>query len=278
MADEIRNVDEEALKNRKTYNKKAILWIVVMVVGFVLTFIVIQEEWAAKIYTVLFFVVLWIASSAFVDSNLKARESFMLQIARSHNLAYTASGSSKDMRAHIFKYQGEGGISHVLWGMYADNPITVFLYQYSTGGDPPRIFSYTVCQIQYKGKVPNIMMTNLKHSKPPFFDRMYRKGLVLGNEFDKHFSIFVPEDFQIEALEILTPDIAHTILAEGSTYSFEFVDHYLFLYVPGHMRSAQEFDAFIGFGKYLSETLGPRLERLSRDVGAMHEVYAKPRA
>ncbi len=287
------DLDIRIMKNRKAFNTTAGAYIIAVVGGFIVLIFFVDYTLAWFLYGTLLVCSSLFVQAALQSSYAKARTSLMLEVAHNHNLTYYASDSSEDMRAHIFKYRNKNNIEHVLRGIHAGNQIAIFLYQYSIKSlidtvlkklfgisifqGIPNISPFTVCQIQYTGTAPHMIITNLKHDKLSFFERTHRKKLVLGNEFNAQFSLFVPEDFQGEVSDVLTSEMIHAILARGSGYSFEFVDHDLFLYVPWHIQNIKEFNVFVEFGKYFSEILEHHLTRTD-DISATREVYEKPRA
>lgn len=63
---------------------------------------------------------------------------------------------------------------------------------------------------------------------PRGVDRSQR--LSLEGDFDQHFTLYAPAEYQTDALYVFTPDLMATLIDEGSSYDVELVDDRLYLY------------------------------------------------
>jgi|GEM_PF-2916985 len=208
----------------------------------------------------------------------QAQNAYMQQFAKTHGFAHEELGRTDDLKGEIFLRGSNRRVSHVVSGIYAGHPIRLFMYQYEIRlGRNEVTRRYTACEIIFKGAVPDILVTRGYSIISSFVSGMKRKKLPLSHHFDKHFSVFVPQNLEIETLEIFTPEVMEQILKQGKSFDFEFIDDRLYLYLPRELWSRHELDAMIAFAKYLVETLGPRLSRLHDDVEAMKAIHAQHR-
>jgi hypothetical protein len=104
-------------------------------------------------------------------------------------------------------------------------------------------------------------------SLPAVFDRSQR--LSLEGDFDRHFTLYCPREYERDALYVLTPDLMALLIDEAGAFDLEIVDDWLFAY------STREFDL-------TDATLVRRLFRIVDTVGAKTldriERYADDRA
>lgn len=63
--------------------------------------------------------------------------------------------------------------------------------------------------------------------------------LSLEGDFDKHFRLYVPQDYEGDALYIFTPDLMAVLIDNATRMSVEVLDSWLFVYAPGTLRLAR---------------------------------------
>ncbi len=86
-------------------------------------------------------------------------------------------------------------------------------------------------------KVPNIVLRNRRRSIIPSlgFGRGNAK-MELEGEFAKHFTLFVPEGYQQDALYIFTPDLMARVIDLGRGAEMELAGDRLYVYLPHSTR------------------------------------------
>jgi hypothetical protein len=82
----------------------------------------------------------------------------------------------------------------------------------------------------------------------------------------------VTDNFEIEILEILTPEIMAFMIDEGKHLSFEFIENQLFIYQDKYIGEKQELVNFVTLARLLLGRLHKRIGRLHDDVAAMSSV------
>lgn len=89
--------------------------------------------------------------------------------------------------------------------------------------------------------------------------------ISLEGDFDRHFALYCPRDFQIEALQIFTPDVMALLIDHGSRWDIEIVDDNLFVTTSGGFRlwNAQEMLRLFEFIDLVVPNLGGRIARMS---------------
>jgi hypothetical protein len=89
------------------------------------------------------------------------------------------------------------------------------------------------------------------------FPYAFRREQVLSLEgdFDQHFTLYAPKEYERDALYVFTPDVMARLIDEADGCHVEIVDHWMFVYEPG------------GFDFQDAETW-QRVSRLVSTVGA----------
>lgn len=112
-------------------------------------------------------------------------------------------------------------------------------YQYITGsGRSRQTHNYAYMSIPLPRRLPNIMLdaknnnyfgtfTNL----PTLFPASQK--IQLEGDFNKYFTVYVPKQYEQDALYILTPDIMQALIANAKDFDVEVVDNRLYLYKSG---------------------------------------------
>ena len=206
----------------------------------------------------------------------KIVEAFIRQFAAANNLHYIGKSNVLDMTAALFDSGHSKAISHTIGGIYQNHSIEIFYYQYTTGqGKQKAIHPYTVVRIALQGTAPDILMESKKNLFQAKRKRSNQKELLLESNFRDHFTTYVPEDFGIETFEIFTPEILTRLIDTAQSFDFEFIESALYVYTSGTIEKRARLTVMLELAQYLITTIGPRITRLSDDVKAMKEAYAK---
>ncbi|MSR76070.1 MAG: hypothetical protein EXS68_00560 [Candidatus Ryanbacteria bacterium] len=203
---------------------------------------------------------------------------FMQQFARANNFIYAYYGSLTNLDGALFQRGNGRKMTDVVSGRYRDNPIRIFYYDFSTGsGKNRQHHPYTVCEIEYSGALPTISVEKAGFWDANEFVSRGQKKLQLHNAFDKQFTLYVQEDYEVEALQIFTPEVAEALLDKAKSFEFGFQGTHLYIYTQGNISTRKKLEDLKALMQYIVETLSPRIVRLHDDVSAMHEVYTKKR-
>ena len=176
------------------------------------------------------------------------------------------------MPGSLFKQGTSKKVTNVVSGVHQNYPVKFFYYEYMTGSrKDSQQFEYTVAEITFLDILPNIAVKGFKVIRTwPLLPG--QKKLSMGYAFDKRFSVYVPEDFEIEAFQIFTPDVMEDFISKASFINFEFIGTKLYVVENHYITNARDLTRFFEIVKYLLEKVAPRLMRLSRDVRAMQEA------
>lgn len=115
-------------------------------------------------------------------------------------------------------------------------------YQYTTGSGRSRRTSYWgFLAFKLDRNLPNMVLDSRSNNGffgtnlPESFGR--NQVLSLEGDFDKHFTLYAPKEYERDALYLFTPDLMALLIDEASPFDVEIVDDWMFIY------SARPFDS-----------------------------------
>lgn len=161
-------------------------------------------------------------------------------------------------------------------------------YRYTIGSDDnKRTIDYGYIIIQLDRNLPHMVLDSTSNNSKIFGMNLsnlpvsFKKDqrLSLEGDFDKHFTLYAPEDYKRDALYIFTPDLMALFIDESGSYDAEIIDNKLYIYSSSsfNLLNAKEmkriFEIIDKIGaktlsqtdKYADESVGNR----SSDIVAM---------
>jgi hypothetical protein len=110
-------------------------------------------------------------------------------------------------------------------------------FQYSTGSGKSRSTHYWgFLALQLDRKLPNMVLDSKANNTlfgsdlPITFKR--DQILSLEGDFDKHFTLYCPQQYEQDALYVFTPDLMALLIDDAGSYDVEIVDDWMFIYSP----------------------------------------------
>jgi hypothetical protein len=110
-------------------------------------------------------------------------------------------------------------------------------YQYSTGSGRSRTTHFWgFLAIKLDRQLPNMVLDSKENNTifgtdlPISLKR--DQVLSLEGDFDQHFTLYCPQEYQEDALYVFTPDLMALLIDDAGTYDVEIVDDWMFLYSP----------------------------------------------
>ncbi|WP_192497109.1 hypothetical protein [Gulosibacter chungangensis] len=100
--------------------------------------------------------------------------------------------------------------------------------------------------------------------------------LSLEGDFDDWFRVYAPEDYETDALELLTPDVMTVLTDHASGYSVEMIDDSIVFFSPGHDDFSSR-EVWMRMAAVLSRVLPPLLAnaRVYRDDRIPAQVMSR---
>jgi len=195
------------------------------------------------------------------------RRDFWREFAAQRGWSYTAKGSPAGEHAAMFKLGHSRRIRHLVSGTVGERSVRIFEYAYTTGsGDNKTTHYYTVHGLRFAGSLPHLYLNNKKSGTT------MRIGTTLPvpNEFAKRFELRGPAQYEIEALEIFTPDIFAYVLALQFPFDVELVEHELLVFTSGLVDSRQELEQEAAVAHTLMQKLSAKLDTASFEPIGTH--------
>ncbi len=195
----------------------------------------------------------------------KARESFWMQISTKYGWTYTHHKNILKEKALLFGIGHSISVGHGISGNYQDRPFHIFEYEYAVGsGKQKTTYSFTVFEVKFTGNFPHLYL-NYKddgYANTPALISSLAK-LSLPKEFEDKFKLYSPKEYEIETLEIFTPDFFTHLLNCGWKHDMEFVDGELLIYRRSQFNNFTDLDTELNTIKKFVDFLSPRLNRLT---------------
>jgi len=196
-----------------------------------------------------------------ISRSNKLNELFWKELAALYGYTYVRAPYFTG-NALMFREGHNRRTGHGLSGTMEDRPFRLFEYQYVTGsGKSTRTHSYVVFEVIFEGTFPHIYLNNEYNGSLSGLKELFMPRLMLPPSLDKKFNLYAPKGYEIEALEIFTPEVLALIMDEGWGHDTELTGNALYVFVPGQIRTKSELDGEIERLRKMVALLAPRLNR-----------------
>ncbi len=211
-------------------------------------------------------------------SYLGIREAFWKLLAKKYGWEYTSLRTVFNENTLLYQMGHSRIGSHVITGNYNNHPFHIFEYQYTTGaGKYKKISSFTVFEIEFTGTFPHLYL-NYKNdwysNTPGMFASL--ANISVPSEFEDRFKLYAPKEYEIETLEIFTPDIFALLLDLEWSHDMEFVDGKLIIYRNSKFTNFRDLDLEVNKIKHFIDVLSPLLNKLQLNtIGDISPLLGK---
>ena len=86
--------------------------------------------------------------------------------------------------------------------------------------------------------------------------------IKLEGDFNKYFTLYAPQGYEIETLEIFTPDIMAELIDYSKNFSLEFINNNLYIYPRKVIENGKDLYALYTLVRLLVIKLAPKLETI----------------
>lgn len=118
-------------------------------------------------------------------------------------------------------------------------------YRFITGsGKNRRVHDYGYVRVQLGRNMPNMVLDGKKSNfmgltnLPDVFHSSQK--LRLEGNFSDYFDLYVPKQYEADALYVFTPDVMQALIDNGQAFDLEVVDNELYVYIPSGVDLASE--------------------------------------
>lgn len=119
-------------------------------------------------------------------------------------------------------------------------------YTYVTGGGKNRsTHHWAYIKVKLPRKLPHMVLDAKKNNIFGKFSNLtdtfdQSQTLSLEGDFNEHFTLYAPKQYERDALYVFTPDVMARLIDNGSAYDMEVIDDELFIYKSGKINLASE--------------------------------------
>jgi hypothetical protein len=209
---------------------------------------------------------------------VRIQHEFMRQFAAANGFLYFAKGSLDDLDGMLFQIGRKKSVVDVVIGNYNGSPMKLFTYTYVTGeGKSSQTHNYTVFKFHLDANMPDLVLENKNYffGEPIFQDKTDKVNLELEGDFNKYFRVSVPDGYEIEALQVFTPNIMLDLEEKYRALSMEIVNSHLFIYKNSVIQNRKDLYELYECAKYFKEKLAPVLSRMKPALDDMAEISKK---
>jgi hypothetical protein len=221
--------------------------------------------WAVVLVSVLLtfyfgFLPLMIVAAYVAVVHILALRSFWTEIAEVNGWTYKGRLSGAPLPAIMFRQGNKQSFSSVLEGVLGGSPFTSFSYTFATGeGKSEVTHPYHVFSFPFGGTFPHVYLNN-KHNS---YGLSVGERVPLPSEFEKQFLLSTPKEYEIEALEIFTPDILSKVLDGKFIHDMELVNQHLFIFINKSISDFETFEQEMKKAMELRNILADRLDKFT---------------
>jgi hypothetical protein len=193
----------------------------------------------------------------------KIRHTFWNQLALKYKWEYIPIKDIQEEKALLFKTGHSKIASHGINGNYNYQPFHIFEYSYTIGqGKNKQIFSFTVFEIKFTGTFPHLYL-DTKHDFYSNMSLLFSSAvrIPLPRDFEKKFELYAPKEYEIEALEIFTPNVLTHLINSGWNHDMEFIDGELVIYKQVKFKNFVELDTELNRIKKFIDIMSPQLNK-----------------
>jgi len=198
----------------------------------------------------------------------RIEDAFMEQFAVKNNFVFQKTGLPGNLDGSLFSIGYDRVGSDMVSGNFKDLPLYLFNYCYTISyGKSSRTYCYTVFKLDYPSPLPSIFLRVNGHELHLPADDSER--ISLEGDFNKFFALYAKKGFEVETLEIFTPDFMEKIQDEWKNFSLEFVGTHIYIYSYHVISTKVELDNIYSLAQYLVGKIGPLAERMKASLVAL---------
>ncbi len=215
-----------------------------------LFFCVVVFYFAPTIPTI--FILAILGSWGYSFAYKKVKREFTQEFGRSIGFTYMDSSPIESVSGKLFSTGHDRSISDVLSGVYQNIPMQIFTFRFTIGsGKSSHTYSYTVIEATLTGTVPHILLFSKIHNSVVSDWFSEDETINLEGDFNKYFTLRVPEGHGQEAFQIFTPDVMTKLIDMAYELSFEFIGNKLYIYAVRVITKRDDFQNMFDLSKYL---------------------------
>lgn len=181
-----------------------------------------------------------------------------MKVAEINGWEYKSGSDTKEEHGIMFQQGHSGTIFRRIDGVVDGRKFRMFNYTFIVGsGKYQRPYSYTVFAFKFNGSFPHIYLNN-KHNS---YSINIGEKVPIPSDFEKQFILSAPRKYEMEALEIFTPDVLIKMLDKKFYHDIELVGSEVILFVDGIVTSFEQLENGFNTALELEDLLDEKLDR-----------------
>jgi hypothetical protein len=207
-----------------------------------------------------------------------AVKDFLKHFASHMGYEYNSSGDMSSVEGHIFQYGSNPEIEKIVSGEFFGKDTRLFIFKTTVGsGKHKHEEFYSILEITFDALLPEIILNNKKSVFGFGFTLASldnERKLVLEGDFYKYFNLYVAKEYELEAMQIFTPEVMQIFIDKAGKISAEMYKNKVYLYFPGIITKKEQMVTIYGLAKEIILQLSHVFFRIKDDVEDMSK-YAK---
>lgn len=259
------------IRNQRQASKRRLLWVLcfgllldgLLVIAFLVLNSFNTPSWLIDALIIGIFSVSGTVMAVFIMWLVKLHEFFWKELAAEYKFTYTFRPYFQN-HALLFREGSGRHTGHGISGTLENQAFRLFEYYFSTGqGKSRQTHSYLVFEIVFSGTFPHIYLNNERNRDLSGFKDAFLNRITLPASFDKQFNLYGPKGYEIEVLEVMTPDVVARLADEKWEHDTELVDGKLYVFREQMIRIKADLEKELARLRQVVKILAPKLNRMS---------------
>jgi hypothetical protein len=190
---------------------------------------------------------------------------FFKEFAQSVGFTYVGSGSLDTVKGKLFGLGNNAQIYNLITGTVQNFNVRLFAYSFDIGtGKNKTTFKYSVFEIVFPEAAMPEMGVNGKKGlmhidcPVPKFD----EKLSLEGDFNEDFTVRIQKGRQVDALQVLTPDVMEQLMQKGKNMNFDLIDNGVYMYELKALTDTKRLKEFFDASMALALVFKPNVETM----------------
>lgn len=166
---------------------------------------------------------------AYIVHKLTVYQKYFWQgFAKKMGWSYKERDNLTEEKGLMFRQGHARSTTNIITGILDSRPLRLRTYSFQVGsGKASSTYAYTVYTLRFKGRFPHLYLDHRRDG----FGLQVGVRLPVPREFEDSFFLYAPEEYEIEALAVFTPDVFAGMLDHKLYYDLEFIDQELHIYI-----------------------------------------------
>lgn len=209
----------------------------------------------------------------------KARKVFFTEYAKKIGFSFQGSEVSTEFTGSLFNNGHSRRATNLIKGIILNNPTKIFDYTYTIGqGKNRTTYHFDVLEIQSSQHLPIFTLkekSGFLNFAPNIDVEKNGTKLNLEGDFSKYFNLEVEKEFEIEVLQIFTPEFMADLCEHFKHLSIETTENRIYIYENKLIQNTDDLDLIVFLAKKIIRKIEMLGNSLSKDVLSLRDIINK---